>query len=83
MKPRRPTSVHSPAYKRFLGCLIEARKAAGLTQVDVAKLLGWPQPYVSRCESGERRVDVLELAEFCRVYKKPVHFFFKPLQAKR
>jgi hypothetical protein len=27
------------------------------------------------CESGERRVDVVELAEFARLYRKPLSFF--------
>ncbi len=41
---------------------------AGLTQVDVVKKVRRPQSYVSKCESGERRVDVVELVEFVRLY---------------
>ena len=46
---------------------------AGKTQV--AELLGKPQSFVSKCESGERRVDFVELLEFAQIYQKPVEFF--------
>jgi DNA-binding XRE family transcriptional regulator len=67
--------IHSPEYRDFLGKLRKARKDAGLTQGEVAKRLRRPQSYVSKCESGERRVDVTELAEFARLYEKPLEFF--------
>jgi len=41
--------------------LHDARIAAGLRQADVASQLGQPQSYVSKYESGERRLDVIEL----------------------
>ena len=37
-----------------------ARKAAGLTQTELAKQLGKPQSYVSKYERGERRLAVVE-----------------------
>jgi len=46
--------------------LRELRREAGLPQVEVAKRLGKPQSFVSKYESGERRLDVLELRELCR-----------------
>jgi len=55
--------------------LKQARQEASLTQVDVAKKLRRPQSFVSKVESGERRVDVIELAEFARLYRKPLSFF--------
>ena len=45
------------------------------TQEQVAKRLRRPQSFVSKCESGERRVDVIELATFAKLYRKPVEFF--------
>ncbi len=59
----------------FLKRLREARQAAGLTQVKVAAKLGRPQSFVSKCESGERRVDVVELRELAKLYKKDLTFF--------
>ena len=55
--------------------LRNARQEAHLTQVDVARSLRRPQSFVSKCESGERRVDVVELQEFARLYGKSLDFF--------
>jgi len=68
-------STRTPAYQAILRRLISAREAAGLTQVEVAAKLGIPQPRVSRMESGERRIDVVELLEFARLYRKPLTWF--------
>lgn len=48
--------------------LTEARLAAGLTQVQVAAALGRHQSWVSKCETGERRIEAVELGEFGRLY---------------
>jgi DNA-binding transcriptional regulator YiaG len=68
-------SAQSARYKRFLAKLRASREDAGLTQTDVARALGRPQSFVSKCESGERRVDVVELALFADLYRKPLEFF--------
>lgn len=65
----------SAAYRLFLRRLREARLAAGLTQAQVAAKLQRPQSYVSKCESGERRVDVVELQRFAQLYKRDLEFF--------
>lgn len=74
---RQPRSLHAPAYRRFLERLCEARRAAGMTQSDVAARLGKPQSYVSKCESGERRVDVIELDGFARLYRREIAEFVR------
>jgi len=51
----------------LLVLLRQVRIDAGLRQVDVAEKLGVPQSYVSNYESGERRLDVLELRRVCEV----------------
>jgi transcriptional regulator with XRE-family HTH domain len=56
-------SVHSPRYAELRRVIVAARKKAGLTQLEVAERLGKPQSYVSKVESGERRIDVVELIE--------------------
>ena len=45
----------------------QMRLDAGLRQADLASKLGEPQSFVSRYESGERRLDVLELRQICAV----------------
>jgi transcriptional regulator with XRE-family HTH domain len=52
-----------------------AREAAGMTQVEVAKALKRPQSFVSKSESGERRIDPVDLAQFARLYGKPLSYF--------
>jgi transcriptional regulator with XRE-family HTH domain len=52
--------------RRFLSQLRQIRLDAGLRQEDLAAKLGEPQSFVSRYESGERRLDVLELRQICR-----------------
>ena len=46
--------------------LADARKSAGLRQVEVAKRLGKPQSFISKMETGERRIDVVEFLLLCR-----------------
>jgi len=58
-----PRSRRSPRRARLQDILIEKRNAAGLTQVALAKLLRRPQSFVSKYETGERRLDVIELIE--------------------
>ncbi|HUT10787.1 MAG TPA: helix-turn-helix transcriptional regulator [Thermoguttaceae bacterium] len=61
MSKRSPPSQQNA----LLSLLREIRSDAGLRQVDLAEKLGQPQPYVSRYESGERRLDILELRQVC------------------
>ena len=51
--------------KILLRLLREARLRSGLRQADLAKRLGLPQSFVSKYESGERRLDLLELQDVC------------------
>ena len=68
-------ALHDPEYEAFAAKLRAARLEAGLTQEEVAKAMGRPQNFVSRCEKRERRVDVIELRRFARLYGKPLAYF--------
>lgn len=59
-----PSSVFTQRHQEFIQFLVAARKAAGVTQVELADRLGRPQSFVSKVERGERRIDVIE---FCQV----------------
>ena len=65
----------SPGISAFLVRLRAARTSAGLTQAEVAKQLAVPQSFISKCESGERRVDIVELQALARLYKKALTYF--------
>jgi transcriptional regulator with XRE-family HTH domain len=54
-------------YAQLQEALIAARRGQNLTQVEVAERLGKPQSFVSKYESGERRLDVIEFMEVCTV----------------
>ena len=68
-------TTRRPDYRRFIARLRAARREAGLTQKEVARRLGRSQAFVSKSESGDRRVDVIELQQFARLYGKPVDYF--------
>lgn len=55
--------IHDSRYRWVIEQLIEARKRAALTQQAVADRLGKPQQYVSRYETGERRLDIFEFMD--------------------
>ncbi len=54
-------SIYSAQYQQLCALLRELRRDAGLKQIDVAERLDVPQSFVSKYESGERRLDVIEL----------------------
>lgn len=60
-------------YTHLAHLLRDLRTQAQLTQTDVAAALGKPQSYVSKYESGERRLDLVELADLCVVLGLSLH----------
>jgi len=70
-------SVYSKDYKEIMERLKRARVEAGLSQQTVADKLDKPQSYISKVESGERRLDVAEMKKFAEIYKKDTNYFLK------
>jgi transcriptional regulator with XRE-family HTH domain len=68
---------HPERYRTLLLRLREARKEAGMSQEQAAAALGVPQKYISRVETGERRVDPFELQELADLYSKPFQSFLE------
>ena len=62
-------SIYSENYRLLLRRLRQARKRSGVTQAMLAKRIGESQSFVSKCERGERRMDLIEVREFCRALK--------------
>lgn len=78
MSKRIPTASQREALIRLL---VTIRKEAGLDQTAVAKAVGKNQSFVSRYESGERRLDVLELRAVCRACGLTLAKFVKRLES--
>jgi transcriptional regulator with XRE-family HTH domain len=73
--------AHSVSAQEQLQALLRRVRAdAGLTQTDVAQRLGQPQSFVSKYESGERRLDILELRQVCQAVGIPLHEFIRRLE---
>lgn len=70
-------SIQTKEYAYFVGRLRKARLEAGLTQVETAKKIGRPQSHISNIESGQQRVDVVELQRFAKLYGKRISYFLK------
>ena len=69
--------VYKIEYKRFLDKLRTARVESGFTQVEISKKIKKPQSYISKIETGERRIDISELIILSKIYKKPLDYFIK------
>ena len=75
-----PKSLNSPRHELVKSALIEQRKAAGMTQSEVAEKLGRPQSYIAKVEGGERRIDVVELSELAGAIGLDMHALVDALQ---
>ena len=65
----------------LLALLRSARHEAGMRQVDLANRLQRPQSYVSKYESGERRLDLLELRQICKALGISLEAFIRKLES--
>jgi transcriptional regulator with XRE-family HTH domain len=74
-KGRRRSAVYELPYRYVIHRMREAREEAGMTQSEVAKVLGRPLSFVSKCELGERRIDPIDLQDFAILYDKPYEYF--------
>ena len=59
-------SIHSSEQNELLSLLRAKRKAIGLSQESLARRLGRSQSFVSKYESGELRLDLVQLREICQ-----------------
>lgn len=73
-KAKQPDTI-TDEKMRFAELLKQAREYLSLSQDEVAKAVGIPRAAISLIESGQRRVDALELKKFALVYQRPVSYF--------
>jgi transcriptional regulator with XRE-family HTH domain len=59
-------TLSSPQYQRFVSLLKQSRLGKNVSQEQLAQRLGKPQSFVSKFESGERRLDVCEYIDICQ-----------------
>ena len=69
------TVPYQAVYDRFVERLILAREEAGLSQRAVCEKMGMAHSFLSKCETKERRLDVLEFLQLADLYRKPLQFF--------
>ncbi len=60
-------AAYQRAYQAFLKRLIKARHDAGLLHEEVSDRLGKSRTFISKCELGERRLDVIELQQIAKL----------------
>ena len=60
-------TIHSSSYAKLIDAIIDGRKAAGMTQIQLAEIWNKTQPIVAKIEAKERRLDVLEFLEVCLI----------------
>ena len=69
--------IYSKEHKHIVEQLKKAREKARLNQKQVAEILNKTQSYISKIESGQRKIDIVQLKKFSKIYKKSLDFFIK------
>ncbi|MBU4480040.1 helix-turn-helix domain-containing protein [Patescibacteria group bacterium] len=70
-------SIYTKEYKNLTEKIRQARIDSKLDQIEVAKRLKRTQSYVSKMESGQIRIDIIQLKQLAKIYKKSLDFFVK------
>lgn len=73
-------SIHTAEYAALLELLREARVHANLTQVELAERLGQSQSFVTKVETGDRRLDIIQLRTICLALGTTLPVFVEKLE---
>ncbi|MHB1865645.1 MAG: helix-turn-helix domain-containing protein [Acidobacteriaceae bacterium] len=71
------TAPFQGTYDVFLERLVQAREQASLSQREVSARMGMAHSFLSKCETGERRVDVMEFLQLAKLYGKSLDYFLE------
>lgn len=74
-----PKALFSPRQRRLVEFIVEARTRADLRQAEIAERLGRSQSVVAAMESGQRRIDVVELLDLAEVIGFDAHQILREL----
>jgi len=75
-------SIHQKRYHTMIALLRGKREAIGMTQIQLAEKLNVSQTVVSKIETCERRLDVIELIDVCNAINVPFVDFLNELNSK-
>ena len=73
-------SIRSKRHQLLAQAIGEQRVQAGLTQFEVARRLGRHQPFMANIESGDRRIDIVELLDIADIIDLDVTALIKRLR---
>lgn len=60
-------TIYQDDYRKIIFALINIRKNNNLTQLDIAQYLNKPQSYIAKIENFERKLDILEFVQLCKI----------------
>lgn len=66
---KRNKTIHNEHYNKLIEILYKERKRLGLSQTEVAARLKMTQSDISKIESSERRIDIMEFKEILSIYR--------------
>lgn len=72
-------SIHNKRYHAMIALLRHKRESVGVTQLQLAEMLNVSQTVVSKIENCERRLDIIELMDICRLINIPFIEFINEL----
>lgn len=73
--PYMAKEIYSEEQDRIIGKIIQARKEEGITQLQLAKKLGFTQSYISKIEAGQVSISVVLLKNTAKVLNKGIEYF--------
>ncbi|MGH7486538.1 MAG: helix-turn-helix domain-containing protein [bacterium] len=65
-------SLHRPEHAALAALIRKTRLRRGLTQVQVCRTLRAPQSFLSDVETGQRRLDLVQLHDLCKALGIPL-----------